>query len=182
MTDVYSKEKRSYVMSKIRSKNTKPEILVRKYLFKQGFRFRVNVKRLSGTPDIVLRKYRSVIFVHGCFWHGHENCPVYVPPKTHSEYWLEKINRNRERDAKARAKIKAMGWNVIVIWECQLKPKVRQQTFEDLSHLLRVFLLKKYGYKESKEYGECDFPVLIAAESIVAYSNNPNGDKASDSL
>ena len=101
MTDVYSKEKRSYVMSKIRSKNTKPEILVRRYLFKQGFRFRVNVKRLPGTPDIVLRKYRSVIFVHGCFWHGHENCPIYVPPKTHSEYWFEKINRNRERDAKA---------------------------------------------------------------------------------
>ena len=95
MTDVYSKEKRSYVMSKICSKNTKPEILVRKYLFKQGFRFRVNVKRLPGTPDIVLRKYRSVIFVHGCFWHGHGNCPVYVPPKTHSEYWLEKINKKR---------------------------------------------------------------------------------------
>ena len=179
MTDVYSKEKRSYVMSKIRSKNTKPEILVRRYLFKQGFRFRVNVKRLPGTPDIVLRKYRSVIFVHGCFWHGHENCPIYVPPKTHSEYWFEKINRNRERDAKARAKIKAMGWNVIVIWECQLKPKVCQQTFEDLLHLLRVFLLKKYGYKESKECGECDFPVLIAAESIVAY-NNVNSDKTND--
>lgn len=148
MTDMYSKERRSYVMSKIRSKDTKPELLVRKYLFKQGFRFRVNVKRLPGTPDIVLRKYRSVIFVHGCFWHGHENCSVYVLPKTHSEYWFGKINRNRERDAKVRAKIRAMGWNVIVIWECQLKLKVRQQTFEDLSHLLRVFLLKQYGCKK----------------------------------
>lgn len=176
MTDVYSKEKRSYVMSKICSKNTKPEILVRKYLFKQGFRFRVNVKRLPGTPDIVLRKYRSVIFVHGCFWHGHGNCPVYVPPKTHSEYWLEKINKNRERDAKVRAEIKAMGWNVIVIWECQLKPKVRQRTFEDLSHLLRVFLLKQYGYKRSKEYGEFNFSALVVAESMVGYNELNHGD------
>lgn len=172
MTDVYSKEKRSYVMSRIRSKNTKPELLVRKYLFGQGFRFRVNVNRLPGTPDIVLRKYGAVIFVHGCFWHGHENCPVYVPPKTRPEYWLKKIDRNRERDMGARAKVKAMGWNVIVIWECQLKPKVRQQTFEDLSHLLRIFLLRRYGYKETHIYEEPDQSLTCVAEPIVEYGNN----------
>lgn len=175
MTDVYSKEKRSYVMSRIRSKNTKPELIVRKYLFSQGFRFRLNVKRLPGTPDIVLKKYRTVIFVHGCFWHGHENCSIYVPPKTHPEYWLRKIGRNRERDIEARAKVKAMGWNVVVIWECQLKPKIRQQTFEDLAHLLRMFLLRKYGYKETHIHEDPDRSLTCVADSIVEYGNNKTG-------
>ena len=119
-------------MSNIRSKNTKPEILVRKYLFSQGIRFRVNVKKLPGTPDIVLRKYRTVIFVNGCFWHGHEGCKYYVLPKTNTEFWKEKIERNKERDLKERMQLRNMGWHVILLWECQLKSKVREQNLNGL--------------------------------------------------
>ena len=108
MTDSISKEKRSYIMSMIKGKNTKPEIIVRKYLFHCGFRFRVNVKRLPGTPDIVLRKYKTVIFVNGCFWHGHEGCPEFRPPRSRVEWWTEKLRRNKERDARVREELKAM--------------------------------------------------------------------------
>ena len=114
MTDSISKEKRSYIMSMIKGKNTKPEIIVRKYLFHCGFRFRVNVKRLPGTPDIVLRKYKTVIFVNGCFWHGHEGCPEFRPPRSRVEWWTEKLRRNKERDARVREELKAMGWNTMV--------------------------------------------------------------------
>ena len=107
-------------MSHIRGKNTRPELIVRKYLFAHGFRFRVNVKKLPGTPDIVLRKYHTVIFVNGCFWHGHEGCPYFVLPKSNVEFWNNKITRNRERDLKNRIKLRDMGWHVIQLWECQL--------------------------------------------------------------
>ena len=106
MTDLISKEKRSYIMSMIKGKNTKPEIIVRKYLFHCGFRFRVNVKRLPGTPDIVLRKYKTAIFVNGCFWHGHEGCPEFRPPRTRVEWWTEKLNRNKARDARVREELR----------------------------------------------------------------------------
>ena len=99
-------------MSHIRGKNTRPELIVRKYLFAHGFRFRVNVKKLPGTPDIVLRKYHTVIFVNGCFWHGHEGCPYFVLPKSNVEFWNNKITRNRERDLKNRIKLRDMGWHV----------------------------------------------------------------------
>ena len=136
MTDVYSKEKRSYVMSKICSKNTKPEILVRKYLFKQGFRFRVNVKRLPGTPDIVLRKYRSVIFVHGCFWHGH-NCKKGKLPSSNTDFWKEKISNNKSRDAKNSDLLVKLGWKVIIIWQCEIskidnRTKILNKLLEDI--------------------------------------------------
>lgn len=116
-------------MSMIKGKNTKPEIIVRKYLFHCGFRFRVNVKRLPGTPDIVLRKYKTAIFVNGCFWHGHEGCPEFRPPRTRVEWWTEKLNRNKARDARVREELRAMGWNTMVIWECQLKPKEQASYF-----------------------------------------------------
>ncbi len=120
MADNHSKEVRSYNMSRIRSKNTKPEELVRKYLFSKGFRYRKNVRTLPGCPDIVLPKYKTVIFVNGCFWHKHD-CPRFVWPSTNREYWEPKILRNVERDKENCALLQSQGWNVIVVWECELK-------------------------------------------------------------
>ena len=145
MVDVLTKEQRRKCMSNIRSKNTKPEILVRKYLFSQGIRFRVNVKKLPGTPDIVLRRYRTVIFVNGCFWHGHEGCKYYVLPKTNTEFWKEKIERNKERDLKERMQLRNMGWHVILLWECQLKSKVREQNLKGLVYTLNKIVLENYN-------------------------------------
>ena len=119
--DVHDKATRSYNMSQIKGKNTKPEILVRKYLYANGFRYRLNVKTLPGTPDIVLKKYKTAIFINGCFWHGHEGCKYFVWPKTWEAFWKEKINKNIRRNAQNIEKLKADGWNVIVIWECELK-------------------------------------------------------------
>ncbi len=155
-------------MSKIRSANTKPELMVRKFLFRQGYRFRVNVKRLPGTPDIVISRCHTAIFVHGCFWHGHENCHLYSMPKSHTDFWQKKIERNRERDAKVKERLIAMGWNVIVIWECQLKPSVRKQTLEQLAHWLRVFFLRRYGWNETEPDN-----AAIAAEPPEAYHAKP---------
>ena len=111
-------------MSHIRSTNSKPEEIVRKYLFSKGFRYRKNVKKLPGCPDIVLPKYRTVVFVNGCVWHKHD-CPRFVWPSSNQEYWRPKILRNVERDQLSRQELEAFGWKVIVIWECELKKKVR---------------------------------------------------------
>src|SRR5258708_35032325 len=115
------KEKRSYVMSCIGSKDRKAELLVWSFLFSKGFRFRVNYKKLPGKPDIVLAKYKTVIFVHGCFWHGHENCWNFRMPKTRTAWWFEKISKNKERDKKNTNILKKEKWKVIEIWECELK-------------------------------------------------------------
>jgi len=119
--DNHSKEIRSRNMSRIRAKNTKPEETVRKYLFAKGFRYRKNVRGLPGCPDIVLPKYKTVVFVNGCFWHMHEGCPWFVMPSSNQEYWTEKLRRNRQRDSENQEKLRALGWRVIVVWECQLK-------------------------------------------------------------
>lgn len=119
--DVHSKETRSYNMSKIRSTNTKPEETVRKYLFSKGFRYRKNDKRYPGKPDIVLPKYKTIIYVNGCFWHGHKDCRYFVTPKTNTDFWMNKINKNIERDKKQIKQLQELGWRVIVVWECQLK-------------------------------------------------------------
>ena len=118
-------------MSHIRSKNTKPEELVRKYLFSQGFRYRKNVKTLPGCPDIVLPKYKTVIFVNGCFWHKHD-CPRFVWPSSNEDYWIPKINANVERDRRTQALLQVEGWNVIVLWECQLKKLNANQALDEL--------------------------------------------------
>jgi DNA mismatch endonuclease, patch repair protein len=123
MADVHTPEGRSYNMSMIRGKNTKPENIVRKFLHSKGFRFRLNKKDLPGKPDIVLPKYKTVIFVHGCFWHGHKNCKYFVTPKTRTRWWLNKINGNKETDKKNNIKLGKAGWEIITLWECQLKPK-----------------------------------------------------------
>ena len=118
MADVHTPEQRSYNMSRIHGKNTKPEELVRKYLFAQGFRYRKNDTRYPGKPDIVLPKYRTVIFVNGCFWHKHDGCRYFVWPKSNIEFWEEKITRNVNRDNDNYQKLKEMGWNVLIVWEC----------------------------------------------------------------
>jgi DNA mismatch endonuclease, patch repair protein len=132
MADVHSKETRSYNMSRIKGKNTKPEILVRKFLFSKGFRYRVNVKSLPGKPDIVLPKYKTVIFIHGCFWHGHEGCRYFVVPKTRTEWWMEKISSNIERDIKVLELLKAKDWKVIALFECSLKQGKAEETLQNL--------------------------------------------------
>ena len=106
-------------MSRIRSKNTKPELIVRKFLFSNGFRFRIHVKSLPGSPDIVLPKYKSVIFIHGCFWHGHENCRYFVVPRTRADWWLNKIARNKQLDSDNFQKLTEQGWKVITIFGCE---------------------------------------------------------------
>ena len=108
-------------MSRIRSKNTKPEIIIRKLLFKNGFRYRLNVKNIQGSPDIVIHKYKTIIFVNGCFWHGHKGCGKFVIPKTRTEWWLEKISKNTIRDKKNINALRKEGWKVITLWECQIK-------------------------------------------------------------
>ena len=132
MADVHSKSVRSYNMSRIKGKNTKPEILVRKFLHSQGFRFRLHDKKLFGKPDIVLRKYRTVIFVNGCFWHSHKNCKYAVIPKTRTDWWKEKIERTTERDKQNYSSLSAEGWKIITIWECDLKQDRRLETLENL--------------------------------------------------
>lgn len=120
----------------IRSKNTKPEELVRKYLFSQGFRYRKNVRKLPGCPDIVLPKYKTVIFVNGCFWHGHKDCKYFVWPKSNTEYWYQKIESNVKRDKKNRELLKKQGWQVLTVWECELKKGKATETLKKLSALL----------------------------------------------
>ena len=135
MADNHSKEVRSMNMSHIRSKNSKPEELVRKYLFSKGFRYRKNVKTLPGCPDIVLPKYKTVIFVNGCFWHKHD-CPRFVWPSTNEEYWRPKIMGNVERDKRNFAELQQLGWTVLTVWECELKKKVIDATLEQLEKRL----------------------------------------------
>lgn len=130
--DVHSKETRHYNMSMIKSKNTKPEIIVRHYLFTRGFRYRINVKKLPGTPDVVLKKYKTVVFINGCFWHGHNECRKFTLPKTNTEWWLNKIKTNQVRDQQQYNLLKDMGWHVIVIWECSLHKNYASSTLENL--------------------------------------------------
>ena len=125
--DNHTKSQRSYNMSRIRSTNSKPEEVVRKYLFSQGFRYRKNDKRYPGKPDIVLPKYKTVIFVHGCFWHMHD-CGRFVWPSSNVEYWEKKIYRNVDRDKERTEKLQADGWKVLTVWECELNKKSRDQT------------------------------------------------------
>jgi DNA mismatch endonuclease (patch repair protein) len=128
MNDVHDKLTRSYNMRQIKSKDTVPELLVRKFLFANGFRFRLHDKNLPGKPDIVLPKLKTIIQVHGCFWHGHENCKYFVVPKTRTDWWLKKINRNKQLDSENYKRLKSEGWRVFSIFECELKGNKREQT------------------------------------------------------
>jgi len=141
---------RSKIMACIHANDTKPEMIVRHYLFAQGFRYRLHVHTMPGSPDIVLRKYRTAIFVNGCFWHGHEGCKYYSIPKTNTDFWKTKIERNKARDEKDAEELKKMGWNVIRIWECQLKPKVRGEYLNSLNLALNKALLMKWEDSSSR--------------------------------
>jgi DNA mismatch endonuclease, patch repair protein len=132
MADVHTKEIRSFNMSRIRSKNTKPEILVRKYLFSKGFRYKLHDTKLAGKPDIVLPKLKSAIFVHGCFWHGHDKCKYFVVPQTRTEWWLQKIQRNKHLDLENILRLKAEGWKVFSIFECELKGIKKERTLSKI--------------------------------------------------
>lgn len=132
MTDTHSKETRSYNMSRIRSKDTKPETMVRKYLFSKGLRFRKNDKRYPGHPDILFPKYKAAVFINGCFWHSHENCPDFVLPKSNQDYWVPKLEKNRRRDEENYAALRNDGWEVFIVWECELKKDTKAERLEQL--------------------------------------------------
>ena len=145
--DKLTKEQRHHCMSAIKGKNTKPELLVRKFLFAHGFRYKLNHPHLPGNPDIVLHKYRTCIFVNGCFWHKHEGCKYFVVPKTRTDFWLNKINRNQERDKEVKKQLAKMGWHSITIWECELKPSNKDKTLESLLDTLNKIFLLNNGVK-----------------------------------
>ena len=149
-------------MAAIRSKDTKPELIVRKGLWRRGFRYRLNLKRLPGHPDLVLRKYRTCIFVNGCFWHGHHvniaaddsdvlNSPCCKIPHTNRQFWMAKIRRNHERDMNEQRQLAQMGWHCIVVWECELKPKLREQTLDSLAYTLNHIFLQNHVFRYAEQ-------------------------------
>lgn len=157
MSDTHTSEQRHANMAAIHGKNTKPEMVVRRWLWAHGFRYRVNHPRLPGKPDIVLRKYKTCIFVNGCFWHGHhtqfimhssqfiiESSDCCKIPKTNRSFWVSKIMRNKERDLKVQQQLATMGWHCITVWECELKPKVREKTLESLAYTLNSIFLQDH--------------------------------------
>lgn len=171
-------------MAAIRGKNTKPEMIVRRWLWKRGFRYRLNHKGLPGHPDLVLRKYRTCVFVNGCFWHGHgvalplidngqwiiDNSECCKIPKTNREFWVKKIRRNKERDKEEQHKLVAMGWHCITVWECELKPSKREQTLESLAFTLNHIFLQDHKRCKMVEVGgkkkEDNSEMPMAAEEI----------------
>lgn len=134
MADVHNKTTRSYNMSRIKGKDTRPEMMVRRFLHAHGFRYRLHDKKLPGKPDLVLPKYKTVIFVNGCFWHGHEGCKYFVIPKTRREWWVEKIEKTKKKDEINYAKIEEKGYTVVVIWECELKSLLMENTLKALAN------------------------------------------------
>lgn len=132
MADVHSKLVRSFNMKMIRAKDTKPEVLVRKFIFSKGFRYKLYDRTLPGRPDLVLPKYRTVLFVHGCFWHAHQGCKYFVVPKTRTDWWVSKLDKNRKNDQKHLNELKKAGWKVITIWECELRGDKLERTLASL--------------------------------------------------
>jgi DNA mismatch endonuclease (patch repair protein) len=171
--DIWNKEKRSECMSKIRSKNTKPELALRKALFARGFRYRVNVPNLPGKPDIVLLKYKTVIFLHGCFWHRHEGCKYAYTPKTNTKFWVDKITSNAERDKVNAEKLTALGWNIVTVWECEIR-HTHKHDFTPLIDRVEVEILGNQPKKISmKFYEERENEILMVAEDMVEYQRTP---------
>ena len=170
MSNFQTSPQRHANMAAIKSKDTKPEMVVRRYLWGRGFRYRLNQPRLPGKPDIVMRKYRTCIFVNGCFWHGHEGCRYYTIPKTNTEFWVNKVKRNKERDLKVQHELAAMGWHSIIIWECELKPVKREDTLESLTYTLnKIFLqdrtVKRYEIPEEE-------PMIAAEDAPTTYKKS----------
>lgn len=148
MSDVVNAETRSKMMSKIRSKNTSPELSIRKALHARGFRYRIHAKNLPGTPDLVLPKYKAAIFIHGCFWHGH-NCRYFKVPQTRKEFWMEKIGKNQERDKRQLALLQSLNWRVLIIWECAVRAMKKQRTPLLIDHIIDWLL-------QGSEYAQID--------------------------
>lgn len=167
--DKLSPSQRHYCMYCVRSKDTKPEMVVRRYLWGHGFRYRLNHPRLPGKPDIVMRKYRACIFVNGCFWHGHEGCRYYTIPKTNTDFWVGKVRRNRERDLKVQHELATMGWHSITIWECELKPNVREKTLESLAFTLNKIYLQDHSIRHYEIPEE--EPMMAAEDVSTIYGN-----------
>lgn len=167
--DPWSKEQRSACMSKIRSVDTRPELIVRKYLYSRGYRYRKNLKRLPGSPDIVLKKYGIAIFIHGCFWHGHDT--HFHLPKSNVEFWERKIQRNRKRDEENREQLKRMGWNVLTVWECQLKPACRQKTLLEIEYFINHSYLNRRRIKPAAPYTVEPEQTGLAAEPTPTYQS-----------
>ena len=165
-------------MARIKSRDTRPELIVRKYLFARGYRYRKNVKGLPGTPDIVLRKYGIVIFVHGCFWHGHEHEMKYTYRRRIVNSGRKRLERNKARDAENRKKLTGMGWVVITLWECQLKPAVRDKTLLELEYLINHSYLERFSAHKVKPYG--NIAKRTAAVSVWQPSRMPTTVVASD--
>ena len=163
MTDKMTPSQRHYCMSRIRSRNTKPELKVRQWLWRHGYRYRLNVKSVPGKPDIVMRKYRTAVFVNGCFWHGHEGCDKFKIPQTNREFWVNKIKRNQERDQQNYKVLHDNGWQVIVVWECQLTPKRIEETMLRVELLLNEHFLALHQPKVVP-YNVQEMPISIAAE------------------
>lgn len=155
-------------MARIKSSDTKPELIVRKYLYSRGYRYRKNVKRLPGSPDIVLKKYGIVIFIHGCFWHGHET--HFHMPKSNVEFWEQKIRRNIQRDEENREQLKRMGWNVLTVWECQLKPATKKQTLLEIEYFINHSFLSRKRPKNPVPYSIDSAQSSVAADSIADYN------------
>lgn len=169
--DKLSVQKRHDIMSRIRSRNTKPELKVRQWLWSHGYRYRLNVKGVPGKPDIVMRRYRTAIFVNGCFWHGHEGCDKYRIPKTNVEFWEAKIRRNQERDKQNYQILQDNGWQVLVLWECQLTKKLFETTMQKVEVMLHDYYLKTISTKV-KEYIRVDeAAVQMAAETDYYYGD-----------
>ena len=191
--DKLSAEQRHKNMAAIRSKDTKPEMIVRRGLWKRGFRYRLNHKRLPGHPDLVLRKYRTCIFVNGCFWHGHKSNLIPTPspkgeenlylltdsecckiPKTNREFWMAKILRNKERDKEEQKKLASMGWHCITVWECELKPSKREETLDSIAFTLnRIWLQDHQAHVvHYRKMEEEDLQIPMAAEDTPSRKNN----------
>lgn len=166
MADKMTAEQRHRCMSRIRSRDTKPEIIVRRWLWRQGYRYRLNVKRLPGCLDIVLTRYSTVIFVNGCFWHAHDNCDKYRVPLTNVDFWTAKFHRNRERDERNYRLLHKMGWYVLVVWECQLNKEECHDTLQALSRRLSQIYMEKNNVKL---YPVNDEDPLLAAEPQEKY-------------
>ena len=164
MADVLSKEQRHRCMSNIRGKNTKPELIVRKFLFSKGLRFRLHRKDLPGNPDIVLPKYKTVVFINGCFWHGHDGCKYYTLPKSNVDFWESKITNNKNRDVLNEIKLKELGWKVIRIWECEIR-RIQNRN-KSLERLYNQIVKKATRYKENQ------IPIQIAAEESMEYGKD----------
>ena len=167
--DRLNSQQRHANMAAIHGKDTKPEMVVRKWLWEHGFRYRLNHPRLPGKPDIVMRKYRTCIFVNGCFWHGHEGCRYYTIPKTNTEFWINKVKRNKERDLIVQHELASMGWHSITIWECELKPNVREKTLESLAFTLNKIYLQDHSIRHYEKPEE--EPMMAAEDVSTIYGN-----------